>query len=567
MAEKQISLLHATRGRVAGAAAARDRWLQAAQYPERIEHIFAFDRDDAESVAGLATYRHVVVEESDKGCVAAWNLAAHASQGQVLVQLSDDWLPIRHWDTKIAARFRDVSKPGALRISDGRRVDDLLAFAIFTRAYLELLGGDFLAPDYFGVYSDDEFSLRAYQNGVVIDARDIVFEHCHPSFTAKAVFDETHARQNDDARFAQGRKTFLRRNPTARGHWLHEGTEQRYYLPPGHYYAQNIVGPSLLAPSPLGRSLPYGARQSSAFSYQLGDRSAPLAGKRSLLMRAVSRIKSCLRVAIRQWDQPQFRSTLWDEDIDAIVEPKVVGKSALPSKSIPVFIIHHEQPGYLNNMVGQLLRHGVEAADIVIIDNASTDEQSHQYLKKLEEQNIRIKRLERNFGPHEIFAPESGITWPPIFALTDPDLEFDPRMPASFREDFLQIALASNVWKCGCAISLADAHRFSKEPYLLGKTIEQWERQYWEEEITELPLGLADVLKKRHAKAYRAAVDTTFAVYIRDATHRDFMQGVRVSGAYQCRHLPWYPEESATESSLKRSQNCKYFSTTAQLDS
>jgi len=255
-----ISLLHATRGRVSGAIAARDRWVQAAEFPERIEHIFAFDRDDAESVAGLATYRHVVVEQRDQGCVAAWNLAAQASKGQILIQLSDDWLPIRHWDTKIEARFRDVSKPGVLRVSDGRRVDDLLAFAIFTRAYLDFLGGDFLAPEYFGVYSDDEFSLRAYQSGVVIDARDIVFEHCHPSFSAGAVYDETHKRQNDNARYREGRKIFLRRNPSARGHWLHEGTEERLYLPPGHRFVQNSIGPVHLAPSPLGRALhPTGA--------------------------------------------------------------------------------------------------------------------------------------------------------------------------------------------------------------------------------------------------------------------------------------------------------------------
>lgn len=234
MAEKQISLLHATRGRVAGAKAARDLWLQAAEAPNQIEHIFAFDRDDAESVTGLAAYRHVIVEERDKGCVAAWNLATRASKGQILIQLSDDWLPIPNWDRIIYERCRDVSKAGVLRISDGRRVDDLLCMAIFTRPWLEQMGGDFLCPEYFGVYSDDEFSFRAYEAGVVIDARDIVLTHLHPNYDESMSVDETHRRQNDSARLLEGKDIFVRRNSQAVGRWIHDWTDARYYLPKDH---------------------------------------------------------------------------------------------------------------------------------------------------------------------------------------------------------------------------------------------------------------------------------------------------------------------------------------------
>ena len=234
MAEIQISLLHATRGRVDGAIAARDLWLQAAEAPNQIEHVFAFDRDDTASVEGLGAYRHVIVEEQEKGCVAAWNLATRASKGHILIQLSDDWLPIPHWDRIVCDRFRDLSKPGVLRISDGRRVDDLLCMAIFTRPWLEEIGSDFLSPEYFGVYSDDEFSFRAYEAGVVIDARDIVLTHCHPNYDEKLAVDETHRRQNDEARLLEGRNLFIRRNPDAVGRWIHDWMDARYYLPAGH---------------------------------------------------------------------------------------------------------------------------------------------------------------------------------------------------------------------------------------------------------------------------------------------------------------------------------------------
>jgi len=229
-----ITLLHATRGRAEKAAEARRLWLNSAKFPEQIEHIFAFDRDDSLSVNGLAQFRHVVVEERDKGCVAAWNLAASSSSGKMLIQLSDDWLPVSNWDDILAGRFRDLNKAGVLRISDGRRVDDLLCMAIFTRPWLDQLGGNFLSPEYFGVYSDDEFSFRAYEAGVVIDARDIVFTHVHPNYEVAIPLDETHRRQNDSARLTEGKKIFYRRNPGAVDRWIHEWTDARYYLPCGH---------------------------------------------------------------------------------------------------------------------------------------------------------------------------------------------------------------------------------------------------------------------------------------------------------------------------------------------
>ena len=234
MSNPCFSLLHATRGRVPMALAARDRWLATAENPDQIEHIFALDRDDKKSVAGLCAYRHVVVEDHERGCVAAWNLAARASHGEILIQLSDDWLPFPGWDMQIIKRFRNLSDPGVLRISDGRRVDDLLCMAIFTRPWLEKNGGDFLSPEYFGVYSDDEFSFLAYEAGVVIDARDIVLSHLHPNYEAYIEMDETHQRQNNEKRLAAGKNIFLRRNPQALRRWIHAWTDSRYFLPPSH---------------------------------------------------------------------------------------------------------------------------------------------------------------------------------------------------------------------------------------------------------------------------------------------------------------------------------------------
>lgn len=197
----QISLLHATRGRPQAAVIARKLWHDLADRPDEIEHIFAFDTDDADSQC-LRRFHHVELQPGG-GCVAAWNAAAAASIGNVLIQLSDDWTPVQGWDTMILERIGKPSSPRVLAISDGHRTDDLLCMAICTRAYY---GQDcfLFHPEFTGVYSDNWFTEVAYARDQVIEARDIVFDHRHPIFTGKPM-DATHAAQNAPERYAQGK--------------------------------------------------------------------------------------------------------------------------------------------------------------------------------------------------------------------------------------------------------------------------------------------------------------------------------------------------------------------------
>jgi hypothetical protein len=216
-----VSLLHATRGRPHVAEAARRRWIASAQQPLRLEHIFAIDADDAESIRHLSQYRHIIVPPGTDagGCVAAWNAAAKASTGRILVQLSDDWEPFPHWDAAIFGALGGndaLDKPLVLGVSDGHRTDRLLCMAILTRARYEAQGHLF-APSYSGVFSDDEFTFRAYRDGVVVEARDLPFRHHHPLFAGVPVeqWDATHRAQNHPERYRQGRAVFIARNPDA----------------------------------------------------------------------------------------------------------------------------------------------------------------------------------------------------------------------------------------------------------------------------------------------------------------------------------------------------------------
>ena len=92
-----------------------------------------------------------------------------------------------------------------LAVSDGFRTDRLLCMAIATRRYLQ---EDFFLfhPWFTGVYSDDWFTEQAYGRDVVIEARDLVFEHRHPLKLGTAL-DETYQRQNAPERYAEGLAT------------------------------------------------------------------------------------------------------------------------------------------------------------------------------------------------------------------------------------------------------------------------------------------------------------------------------------------------------------------------
>jgi hypothetical protein len=200
-----ISLIHATRGRPERASKCRKDWIIRAKHPELIEHIFVADGDD-EASAPLMQCRSIVVAPGG-GCVAAWNAGAQVSQGKILVQLSDDWVPPWNWDEELRARM-DTSKPQVLAVSDGHRTDDLLCMAILTRKRYEAQGYMF-HPQFTGVYSDNYFTDCAKRDDVIVQARDLVFEHLHPVF-GKAEMDETYAKQNSSEAYNYNRSIYER---------------------------------------------------------------------------------------------------------------------------------------------------------------------------------------------------------------------------------------------------------------------------------------------------------------------------------------------------------------------
>ena len=207
----RISLLHATRGRWAQAIQAMNLWMSRAENPMAVEHIFAIDADDEESQDKLRRFRCTISAEGGYS-VQAWNVAALASTGDVLVQLADDFEPPAAWDRLIVdALGGEVFAPKVLRVSDGNRTDGLLTCAIVTRRWYEQHG--LFHGEYRNVYSDNDLTATANKAGAIIEAPQIIIRHHHPFFNDKVKMDATYERGNDPAEYERAKAIYAKRHP------------------------------------------------------------------------------------------------------------------------------------------------------------------------------------------------------------------------------------------------------------------------------------------------------------------------------------------------------------------
>jgi hypothetical protein len=176
------------------------------------EMVTCFDFGTCDVTPKEAAPARVVWNYGRRCSVDATNHAAACSVGRVLVVISDDIYPCNGWDQelkKIGHLWSD--KECVVRVRTGGTADQrgLMAVQILNRRRYERLGYLF-HPSYISMYADDDYSLHAERDGVVVNAPHILMRHEHWT-TGERPMDEVYRRQNAPERYKQGEENLKRR--------------------------------------------------------------------------------------------------------------------------------------------------------------------------------------------------------------------------------------------------------------------------------------------------------------------------------------------------------------------
>ncbi len=226
-----FSLCHATWGRPEKAFAAFKRAMLNT-FNRRTEYIFAVNSDDTPTLQMLGSLSDHdcgltrIVTGGFSGSAPAWDAAAKASTGDILIQMQDDLELPDSWDEILMewleganldpSWWREV--PVVVAVRDGYRRDALLCTAICNRRRYEQRG-HFICPEFWSVFSDDDFSYAAYRDErdgeCAVIRTDSVFRHEHHYHNPAVPDDLTYQRENSPEAYRLGAELFARRNPEA----------------------------------------------------------------------------------------------------------------------------------------------------------------------------------------------------------------------------------------------------------------------------------------------------------------------------------------------------------------
>jgi hypothetical protein len=213
-----FSICHTT-ARPHGWQEACKAWIGAAESPVTLEYVlcvddrWGFTELPGCPVDGFEGTWKTVWNRGRKCMVDGAAEAAASSTGYVLILNADDIFPPPRWDDDLlqvlAGRPREDKKKYeqfVIQVSSGTKADErgLMVMPILSRPrYLEL--GYALYPLYDGVFSDDDFSEHAQHDGIVLDAKHLVFPHRHPTFRQdRQGWDAVYQHQNAKEKYETG---------------------------------------------------------------------------------------------------------------------------------------------------------------------------------------------------------------------------------------------------------------------------------------------------------------------------------------------------------------------------
>ena len=155
-------------------------WRSRADHPEDVEVVIGVDSPQRAQLPELPGCQIVEQPEAPFNCVKAWNAAAAATTGKVIIAMADDFSPPEHWDSALLASAGGAwtDTDAALWVSDGYN-PDMMTLAILTRVRYRKFGYLWY-PGYESMFCDTEFTAVALRDGAVRDCRHLTFEHLHP---------------------------------------------------------------------------------------------------------------------------------------------------------------------------------------------------------------------------------------------------------------------------------------------------------------------------------------------------------------------------------------------------
>jgi hypothetical protein len=117
------------------------------------------------------------------------------------------------------------------------------------------------------------------------------------------------------------------------------------------------------------------------------------------------------------------------------------------------------------------------------------------------------------------------------YIVTDPDLDL-----TGIPDDFLSVLEEGlrrypKFDKCGFSLEINNVT--DKRIYFEGKTIQEWEQQYWGNPLDD--------------EYFSASIDTTFALY---KTDKYCLDALRTNRPYTAKHVTWYYDQSIPKDEL-----------------
>lgn len=197
---------------------------------------------------------------------------------------------------------------------------------------------------------------------------------------------------------------------------------------------------------------------------------------------------------------------------------------------IPIVIISWNSLTLVRNFVDQVIK---LPNNIIILDNNSSYPPLHQYYNNIEKKlknRIKIIRLKENYG-HQVYLKRQDLL-PRLYILSDPDLELNPNMPKNISNILYKLSIKYKKFKVGLSLDISDHEKFEDiKDYMRGKTILEWEKQFWKNKILDESYEL-----------YNAGIDTTFTLVNWDYYTKNNLldDNIRIAGDFTCKHLPWY---------------------------